>query len=188
MLSGGVPAFSKVRCSSFRARWRQRGSLPPGRAGWVAVGVGSQAGLLPTLCPAASPVSFPVWGLKDWDPTSQLQSHPCRRCCAPKASRGVGSGYLMAFALSGESTLQTPGFYQTPACPEAAPRDPASLTPRVLASPSSAYLGGPLAGVEEQRAVPGVRPQHIPSLPPHNAIPPNPTSPGARPLPARPSA
>lgn len=142
---GGVPTFSTVHrsssSSSFGARWWQRGSLPPGRAGWVAVGVGSQAGLLPTLPPAPSPASFPIWGLEAWGPTSQLQGAPLRGCRVPKASGGFGSGRPMAFALSGEQALQTPRLLPDPARPKAAPRDPASLAPRVLASPGSCLPG-----------------------------------------------
>lgn len=188
---GGVPTFSTVHhSSSFGARWWQRGSLPPGRAGWVAVGVGSQAGLLSTLPPAPSPASFPIWGVEAWGPASQLQGAPLRGCRAPKASGGVGSGRLMAFALSGERALQTPGFSQTQHAPRQHPTTQRPLHPASSPAPVPAYLGGPLAGVEEQLAVPEVRPQHSPGLPPHNAIAPNPTSPGGaclgRPAPPRP--
>lgn len=40
------------------------GLLPPGWASWVAVGAGSQAGHLPTLCPALGSASSSIWGQK----------------------------------------------------------------------------------------------------------------------------
>lgn len=152
----GVPAFSVARRRPRQApaarsgtRWQQWGSLPPGWAGWVAVGVGSQAGLLPTLCLAPRPESFPM-GVRSQgsSPSSRATAW---RGTGPLRHRGLssrGSGWCpRAFALSGEAALQTPGFSQVPARPVAVPRDAAAPAPRAPASPAPAYLGGPLAGV-----------------------------------------
>lgn len=154
--SGWGRAFSMVHgCSRLqhqalgsRVRWWQPwGSLPPGWAGWVAVGVGSQAGLLPTLgrAPGPQPGQLSHLGLKAWGvlpPTSRATASRGSMSLRHQELGSQGLDWcLRAFALSGKWALQTLGFSQVPARPEAAPQDPAALAPRTLADPSSCLPG-----------------------------------------------
>lgn len=98
---GSLPSPRCTAAAGFRARRQQQGLLPPGWAGWVAVGVGSQEGHLPTLRPALGNASSPIWGQSSGSYLPALGPPPGGGHCVPRhqevSSQG-GGWRLRAFA------------------------------------------------------------------------------------------
>lgn len=123
VLKLGSPSSPRV-CAVVSSRL-----LPPGWAGWVAVGAGSQAGCFPTPCPALWPEvpGLQFRGRSPASPPFQLRGHPPvlvgkELCHRHQAVSAQGWGWrLRAFAGFRLVRLQTPGFSWAPACPQMAP-------------------------------------------------------------------